>query len=52
MERPPPSVPTEKLPSYLEVWQSDEAAVELGPGGTSHHFTSDAMGTLWLTCRF
>lgn len=23
----------ERRPSYLEVWQSDEGAVELGPGG-------------------
>lgn len=27
----PPSPPVEKPPSYLEVWQSDEGAVELGP---------------------
>lgn len=26
-----PSPPAEKLPSFLEVWQSDEGALELGP---------------------
>lgn len=28
--------PTEKPSSFLEVWQNDEGAVELGPGETSH----------------
>lgn len=35
----PPSPPVEKPPSYLEVWQSDEGAVELGPGATLTYFT-------------
>lgn len=28
--------PAEKPSSHLELWQSDDGAVELGPGGTSH----------------
>lgn len=30
--------PAEKVPSYLELWQSDEGAAELGPGGTLQDF--------------
>lgn len=45
--------PAEKPPSYLEVWQTEEGAVELGPGRTSHttpHFTSvDQLVTQSLT---
>lgn len=28
----------EKPPSYLEMWQNDEEAEELGPGETSHAY--------------
>ena len=37
---PPPPV-AEVVPSFLETWQSDDAAAELGPGTSSTMYLSD-----------
>lgn len=42
------SPPAEKPAPYLEVWQSDEGAVELGPGGTSHNLTFSFVSNTFI----